>query len=35
MKEKHKKQANKKNKTKGTEAIANGWEISDFVERLS
>ena len=29
-----KKKKNKK-RTRGTEAIAKGWEINDFVERLS
>ena len=29
------KQTNKNNRTRGTEAIAKGWETNDFVERLS
>ena len=32
--QKNKKQKRKK-RTRGTEAIAKGWEINDFVERLS
>ena len=29
------KKKKKKKRTKGTENIAKGWEINDFVERLS
>ena len=29
------KQTKKKNRTRGNNAIAKGWEINDFVERLS
>ena len=32
---KKKKKKKKKNGTRDTEAIAKGWEINDFVERLS
>ena len=36
MKEKRKKKKKKQEKrTRGTEAIAKGWEINDFVGRLS
>ena len=36
MKEKRKKKKKEQEKrTRGTEAIAKGWEINDFVERLS
>ena len=29
------KEKGKEKKTRGTEAIAKGWEINDFTERLS
>ena len=35
MKEKRKKKKKQEKRTRGTEAIAKGWEINDFVERLS
>ena len=33
--QKKKKKKKKKKRTKGTETIAKGWDINDFVERLS
>ena len=35
MKEKRKKKKKQEKRTRGTEAIAKGWEINDFVGRLS
>ena len=37
QKQKNKQKTNKetKNRKRGTEATAKGWEINDFVERLS
>ena len=35
MKEKRKEKKQRKKRTRGMEAIAKGWEIKDFVERLS
>ena len=32
---KRQQQQQQKNRTRGTEAIAKGWEINDFVEQLS
>ena len=32
---KRQQQQQKKTRTRGTEAIAKGWEINDFVEQLS
>ena len=34
-KQKTKKHTHTKNRTRGTAAITKGWEINDFVERLS